>query len=498
MNITKSAKRLMACTLMFALVAMGLVIAPNTSKAASDDAPAVKVLGATLRLADNGESQALRIGIEISNASKAANCGITLKRSDGKSASIQTGSDEGAANKIYDYDKETDKLIYTAVVTGITPENFGTGFEVTGKVQPLSEEEWTTAESTEAKSIDSVVTALNKQMGANYYFDGSTLIEKVVTYDFEGDLTGNAGAASGAPWFSFSQYFEHPEWVNCNSVKAIEDGYDGSSQALEVDAKASYGGLPFPKLTSKGQYILSCYAKKAADDETGATIRFKSAYGTDCKERLVLTDDWQQLKSTYTLNDLEIVDQHGNTETTIMISPSAAGKYVVDNVEFCKVITNDDLPKMEVAKDFSVSLSEGNLASNANISDTSDKDDVFSATLSKAQGGGGLIFYLNPDHKPILPSNYSKVKITLSADVAKAPLCVSLRNKADTTNYWGNNSGNLILGYPDAADQAGEDKVIEYDISTKNSSYAYGILIKYNPGTEDSIKLTIKSIEFIA
>lgn len=488
MIITRSAKRLMATVMTMALVVTGLVVAPKQASAAAE-APEVKILGATLRLDETGDSQALRFGVEISNASQAKNCGITLTRtSDSKSVTVQTGVE--GQNNIYDYNEDTDKLIYTVVLKGITEEDFDEGLQVTGKVQAIEDEEWTPVESNEEKSVDSVLESINTTLGTNFYFDGATLLEKVDTYDFEGDLSSSF----------FNNYFSNPGWVGCSKIALSEDAH-GGEQAMEINSNAEYGGLPFPDFTSTGEYYLSCYAKKVEGDESDVTVRFKSALGKNCQETLALTDEWQQLQSTYVLDDMISTDQYNNKHSRILVCPIGGAKnYLIDDVTIVKKVNQSQIVNMSVPKSFDVELSAASQASYSSANSIVYENGTLSAFLTGQYGGGGICWLVKPDRSFVNPADYSKIVITFNTDTEDAPLCVNLRHNA-STDWW--DGSQTAVAYPTASSTVGEDKTVEINLKGNASlqdKLIYAIAIKNNGygDAKTGFGITVKSIEFIA
>ncbi|MCX4276215.1 MAG: hypothetical protein OSJ27_10675 [Candidatus Gastranaerophilales bacterium] len=89
MVISKNAKTLMALILTFAFVLAGFAFTPKEARASDAETPNVKVLGATLRIDNVDGTQSLRLGIEVSNASRAKDCGILIE-ANGKTVTVAT------------------------------------------------------------------------------------------------------------------------------------------------------------------------------------------------------------------------------------------------------------------------------------------------------------------------------------------------------------------------------------------------------------------------
>lgn len=496
MKISRNVKKLMSFVMAMALVLSSLVFTKQAKAAGATTTPTVEVLGATLRL-DDPTSQALRIGIIINNASAAKNCSITLTcKNSGKSVTLETG--KGTADNIYDYNEATDKLIYTAVIKGIDATNFNTQFDVSGKVQSLSDSTWSEPTSTVTKSVTSVVKAMSSQLGTEFFFDGNKLMKKIASYDFEGDLSKS----------SFSTYFTHPEYVACNSMTVSEDAHQ-STQAMKVDAKAPWGGIPLAELSSLGNYSLSCYVKKVSDDANTTKVRVRGGGQYTYGDTISLSDSWQELKADFLVSSLAVLNENGNHAGKLMLSPenvftvdgASTAKFLVDDIIINKEASANDFLAMSLPKDFNVSLSSDNFATSSAIKDTTYADGTVSTTLTKESGGGGIIFFAKPDRLPVIASDYSKLRITVNSTTANAPLVISLRKNA-STDYWG--QPEEAISYTKTNTTAGEDTVIEINLSTNtkiNNIPIYGVLIKNNQYKIDpayGFTITIKSIEFIA
>lgn len=388
-------------------------------------------------------------------------------------------------------------MIYTAVIKGIDAANFDTQFDVSGKVQSLSDSTWSEPTSTVTKSVTSVVKALNSQMGTEFFFDGNKLMKKIASYDFEGDLSKS----------TFNSYMTNPAPVNCNSMTASEDAHQGK-QAMKVDAKFSYGGIPLAELSSLGNYSLSCYVKKVSDDANTPNVRVRGGGTYTYGETISLSDSWQELKADFSVSSLAALDKWGNHPGRLMLSPEKVftvdgadtAKFLVDDIIINKEASANDFPAMSLPKDFNVSLSSDNCAASSAIEKTTYADGTVSTTLKPDWGGGGIVFFAKPDRSAVIASDYSKLKITLNSSTANAPLAIALRKSA-STDYW--NQPEAAISYPSTNTTAGEDKVIEIPlaghpgIANFNNIPIYSILIKSN-GYSESFDITIKSIEFIA
>lgn len=169
MLLSKKAARVLAIASTFAFTLTGMSAAqPAKVQAAVDQAPTVKVLGATLRLDGESGKQSLRFGIEVSNASNAEACGIDITYK-GKTVTVGTDVDDDTANgkkkhtAVYSKDEANDKIVYSAVITGIPKANYSEAFSVKGYVKEKVALENKGESIAVNKSVTNVVDSLKKQ-----------------------------------------------------------------------------------------------------------------------------------------------------------------------------------------------------------------------------------------------------------------------------------------------------------------------------------------------
>ena len=206
MFFSKKGAKVLAIASTFAFVLTGMSVVPGKAQAAADQAPTVKVLGATLRLDDNNGTQSLRFGIQVNNASNAEACGINLGYN-GKTITVATDVEDGDVTQknttLYSKDSVNDTIVYSAVITGIPKDCYENDFSVKGYVKDKIDN-INKGESIEVKkSVSKVVDALKKQypdMGLELNTDTGKLMKKkadgvlaaVEAKDFGKDGNGNA------------------------------------------------------------------------------------------------------------------------------------------------------------------------------------------------------------------------------------------------------------------------------------------------------------------
>ncbi len=175
MKISRNGRKLMSLVLMLTLVFSGFAVSGKTAKAADDDTPTVEVVGATLRLNDESNTQAMRFAIKIKNADKADDCGITIKVG-GKTKTISV---KGGQNKIYEKDEENNEITYTAAITGIPSDYISTDFEFSGSVTPIGGEAVNTEPVT--RNLKDVAYAANYIIDDDGKLESFTEDEKVTS-----------------------------------------------------------------------------------------------------------------------------------------------------------------------------------------------------------------------------------------------------------------------------------------------------------------------------
>jgi len=204
MKLKSICKKFASIGLAAALVVSGITYQPNSAKAAAE-LPEVTVLGATLSLDAEAGKQSMRVAIQVTNANNASACGMDITYN-GKKLTFSTENKEKGYDKLYDYDKENNVVVYAVRIKNIPAENFEDGFTISGFATPIdgnNGEDVTTAEPVE-KSVDDVVDGIGKAMGGNVEIadDGSlVVVEEGFTIDLSKNkkLLNSAGGISHDP-----------------------------------------------------------------------------------------------------------------------------------------------------------------------------------------------------------------------------------------------------------------------------------------------------------
>lgn len=171
MLISKNGKKLMSFIIIMAFILSGIVYTPNTVNATDTNQPIVRVLGATLRLSqnkDNNGKQSMRIGVQISNASKAKDCAIEIKVEGSEKSYIIGTSNFPNATKISDslnsIIENSDTVIYSAVITDIPTKAFDTQISIWGHAINMNDQDISSSvpENPKIKTVNGVISSLKE------------------------------------------------------------------------------------------------------------------------------------------------------------------------------------------------------------------------------------------------------------------------------------------------------------------------------------------------
>lgn len=328
MVISKNATKLMAFVLTVAFVLMGLTYVPKEAQAAEvTDAPTVRVLGATLRLDNEPGTQSLRIAIEVSKASLAKACGIIITSKETNmtviiATDVDDGTDENGRRtkrhtEMYSIDTENDKVIYSAVITGIPVDKFDKLFDVTGYVKAVDtvEEEKQEADSGEPviKSVQGVVEALQK-------IDNSIDIDEETGQLVRIDEDGNSTElGSDDPVFG-GDMSPTPLVINASITDKPSDELDvNSSVILGVSIEKSHDAqIKSVDWSVSGGAVI----EQDADDKTKAEVTAVKA-GTATVYATVTASDGQQTVTGTATAEIQIKQPYAPEK--LVINPSITG-----------------------------------------------------------------------------------------------------------------------------------------------------------------------------
>lgn len=278
MMITKCAKRLMATVMTTAIVLTGFAVAPKEVKAAEEN-PTVEVKGATLKIeGSDDDKQSMRIGVEIGKADFAAACGMTIEY---KGHEVTVATDQGQ-DKIYDYDEENNKVVYTAVVKNIPADAFAEDFQITGLVKKAGQTDYTKTE-TVTKSVNGIVN----ELGTDYKLVEGNLVKKIITLKnntpekgpfkwndimYVADDKGNTATGSKTEMFGKQCVKVEPD-KNNSSLSGLEFAFVGSDDSkiyankrvfyVQAEAYAESGcALKFNFNDDNGRYAKTLESKE--------------------------------------------------------------------------------------------------------------------------------------------------------------------------------------------------------------------------------------------
>lgn len=418
MIISKKATRLMTFILAFAFVMMGLSYVPKQVQA-EEKQPTVKVLGATLRLDNQSGTQSLRLGIEISNASLAKDCGIVIGANT-KEVTVGTDVEDGAGKKnhtdMYSIDKEKDKVIYSAVVTGIPVGSFALDFSVKGYVTAL-------------KAATKIETAA---VGKNVYGVVKALREKNPNIDLDeetGELVRRTATGETEPLTKedMDNVFRMPNisLELSESASYVIDGanviakYDDNDNTLDVKIP-NYQGIIFKNPAENVddyKYVTITYTS----DQKVATYVFDGEMGNDGKGQ---EPDGQ----VDTESPLEVTDE----EVTVTYDTGAMyglklvrfvwGEGVPDaNISIKSVVFSHEAPvkyvppiddSVKAPPYYKVDFAEDTRLESKNFANQTVKDGIAEVKFAAFEG----LFYVLPKTDEMIKSKYKHVAITYESE----------------------------------------------------------------------------------
>ena len=320
MYLSKMQTKCMALLTAFVMILSCLAFVPTDAKAAGDTAPTVSVLGASLRLDAASGHQSMRIGVMIENASKASACGMTLNIGS-KTVRIATdgdGTDVIKGDKIYDYNKQTDSILYTAVITNIPREHFSTDISVTGTLKTLEKEEKSSAP--EIKTVTGVVEKMTSVYpSVRLLEDGSLVNEMVASLDTSTlDSLKNHGDQNN--------FYGWNEGSNTATAEL-----DTAESAIKFTTAANGKGLTYQISNKKDTYVYEIKVKAAL----GTTLKWCGYYGENPinNQTLQATGDWQTITIKTDMNDYE---------ARVLTTTTAGAIYYVKSCKIYKPLSSND------------------------------------------------------------------------------------------------------------------------------------------------------------
>lgn len=471
MDITKNARRWMAAVMAMALALTGLVAAPKTADAVTT-APTVIVKGATLKLEGTTDGkQSMRIGVEINNADLATACGMKIEY---KGSSVTVATDNGY-DKIYDYDETHQKVVYTAVITGIPSTAFADDFTITGLVKGTDDTDYIESSSSVTKSINGIVDSL----GADYKLAEGILLKKLSELDINNVKDGiyaweqaviDNGCAS--------------EVVTYNDQTCLKVS-DGTRTAGETETPVSASvKFKFADMSSAGRKF---FVDVNACSSSGYKI---TSYSPETKK--TEATDFLQTGVFITGNSV-----HGYEQFTVAPNTSGDDLYVKSFVIY-EAVSSLGYDDMEIDKGF-VNLSTANETINDPINKISYADGKANITkLAMDFGGFGVAYNIKPRNQKINLADYTQVKLNITAEAAY-PLCIKLYNNVTGDGYWARI--NSTSGGEEYFDTKAGTQTYTFTIANKlkgSLTEAEAIFIKLNPPKENAVHaaFTINSIQF--
>ncbi len=320
MYLSKLQTKCMALITAFVMILSCLAFVPSEAKAADSTTPTVSVLGASLRLDAASGHQSMRIGVLIENASKAGACGMTMNIG-GKTVRIATdgdGTDVIKGDKIYDYNKDTDSILYTAVITDIPSEHFSTDIQITGTLTTLEKEEKSSAPET--KNVIGIVEKMKSTYPSIRLLEDGTLVNEMVASLDTSTLDSLKEHGNQNNFYSWNE--------NSNTATAE---LDAAESAIKFTTAANGKGLTYQISNRKDTYVYEIKVK--ADSDT--TLKLCGYFGETPIDNQTFqgTGDWQTITVKTDMNDYE---------ARVLTTTTAGAVYYVKSCKIYKPLTSDD------------------------------------------------------------------------------------------------------------------------------------------------------------
>lgn len=332
--LSKMQTKCMALITTFVMILSCLVFIPAETKAAGSTTPAVSVLGAS-------GHQSMRIGVMIENVSKAGACGMSLNIG-GKTVRIATdgdGTDVIKGDKIYAYNKETDSILYTAVITNIPKEHFSTDISVTGTLTTLKEEE--KSSKTETKTVTGVVEKMKDSLpNLELLEDGTLVNETAASLDTsKADSVKDHGTQNdfyvfGRNWTSAAAWEQE---LFDKTKKDASAEYDSTEQALKFTTDTGVGkalAYQFGGAFEDGEKVPHVFQFQVKADSS-VKLKLCDFFGSSPINNQVFScnGDWQTIT---------VKTDIANYGAIVLTTETAGAVYYVKSCKVRKPLTSDN------------------------------------------------------------------------------------------------------------------------------------------------------------
>lgn len=266
----------------------------------------------------------MRIGVMIENASNAKACGINITIG-GKTVKIATDGDNIdviKGDKIYDYNKETNSILYTAVITNIPKEYFSTEINVTGTLTTLEEEKNSSAPVT--KTVTGVVEKMKDSLPNLELLEDGTLVKETVA---SLDTSTTDSLKTHGTQNNFYNWKQDAGAAEDSSVE-----YDSTEQALKFTTDSKNGkGLTYQISNKKDTYIYQIQVKT----DSATTLKLCGYFDNNAINNQTFqgTGDWQTLTVKTDMDDWE---------ARVLTTTTPGAVYYVKSCKIYKPLTSDN------------------------------------------------------------------------------------------------------------------------------------------------------------
>ena len=385
-------KKTIALAMAAAVIVSGFAFPSAKTVKAEDPEPTVKVLGATLRTDGNTVgTQSLRVGIEVSNASYASNCGIKIKIKDSASDYKVVSTADEKYQKIYSKDAAEDKIVYSVVVENIPVDYASSEIEFIGFVNKLETPTEIYAQTDAvAKSVSGVVQSISDSLGQDVILLDSgdyagTLVYEYARLDMsaehsnlempdkEGDYSSGAFVVG-----------KNDARAECEYVVSGDDApyYKVITPAAGDGTENTQGkgiGYIHPSMATTDSYIYSAEVKA----DTGIAINLVPYWGWNTWKEAGHEGKAVNCNGEWTKFEVKTSNQETWDASNYFSTAGDGGKeYCIKNVVIYKVFSDSDMPEIaapptgwnEDHTEYSIKLDDASIWVNSNVTYSINQD----------------------------------------------------------------------------------------------------------------------------
>ncbi len=440
----KSCRRTLALVMMLAVTLSAAVFTDYIDiKADTATEPAVRILGATLKTEGNENmTQSMRVGIEVSNASYADECGIKLKIKDSSNDYMVVSTANENYRKIYSLDAAEDKIVYTVVINNIPIEQAETNIKFAGYVKKIGTDIQTGSTETDTvyESLNTVLDKIGASANQTLEFDRNGNIISLVD-----SLNMTSQEEFATDGFKVGRDNEMTQYCTFDAAvgQYIVDYTSADDTDISNFDAAGYKGIGY-RVGGGAKYIYRITVK--SDDTTyirlvphwNGFMGDISGAGT-----IVSTGEWQTVDMNVDLTAQATGENYcltiGDANTEWQGEQGCQGKYYIKQFDIYRIWSDSDMPQIalpatgwnEDKTEYSLKLDETSVLPNVNGSVV--KNDNGSYTLLANGSEGYEVGFSFPEE---IWSNYDFRTITVTYKYASGFTGVGIAKKYGTSSPW--------------------------------------------------------------